>query len=99
MSRLEEHYARFDEEWGCKECQVVKQEIFEKLTHYSTDNASRNFIGDIFCEYVPQAGRFQPKSTQHENELEFAPVFQFFFQLFQQDFVGQLVEEYFGDVT
>lgn len=97
MSRLEEHYARLEEELRRTKRQAAKQEIFEKITHYSPDNASRTFIGDIFCEYVPQMERFQPKSTEHENEIEFAPVFQFFFQLFQQDFVNQLAEEIFGE--
>lgn len=97
MSRLEEHYARLEEELRQTNRRAVTQEVFEKITHYAPDNASRTFIGDIFCEYVPQAGRFQPKATQHENELEFAPIFQFFYQLFQQEFVRQLVEEYLGD--
>lgn len=99
VTRLEGHYARLEEELRRTNRQAAKQEIFEKITNYSPNNASRTFIGDIFCEYVPQAGMFQPQATQHENELDFAPVFQFFYKLFQQDFARQLAEEMFGDRT
>lgn len=97
MATLAEHYARLEEEWNPKSSQVVKSNVFEKITHYSADSVSRTVIGDIFCEYVPQAGRFQPKATEKENEVEFAPVYQFFFQLFQQDSVKRLAEEMFGE--
>lgn len=99
MASLAEHYARFEEEWSQTNRQVEKHKVFEKTASHNPDTARLIILGGIVEEYIVQTKKLQPKSAESENDIEFAPVFQFFFQLFQQDFVRQLSEECFGDKT
>lgn len=99
MASLAEHYARFEEEWKQTNSKVDKHKVFEKIAHHNPDTARLIILGGILEEYIAQTKRLQPKHTEAENDMEFAPVSQFFFQLFEQESVKQLVKEYFGDRT
>lgn len=99
MASLAEHYARFEEEWRQTNRQAEKRKVFEETASHTPDAARLIILGGILEEYIAQTKRLHPKPTEAENDMEFAPVSQFFFQLFEQEFVRQLAEEYFGDST
>ncbi len=53
----------------------------EKAVQRKTDTRRKIIIGGIVLKYLPEFQKLEPKRTDKENEVVFAPVADFFFKL------------------
>ena len=74
MSSTEERIARTKEKRLQLERRKRAEEKSKKEKEHKVNISRQIIIGKIVLRYFPQILRFQPKRTDAENEIEFAPL-------------------------
>ena len=67
QSPLADRIAKFKKEWEQASGQKAKNDSDSELRRYI-------IIGEIVMEAFPKFSKFEPKETEIENDIEFAPI-------------------------
>jgi hypothetical protein len=77
MTRLEKRIKQEEEEWNRKAYGQKRTMIIEKSSSLSVQNRLQTIVGGYVIGCFPELLELQPKPTEQENDVEFAPVKRF----------------------